>query len=504
MANIEKDQLTLYPPNYDPGTFRVQGFDQIPNATIKDPGFHWVVPRGKEGDLIALTNKGVTNFSKSDLAQPGWTEAQIVAFRDQGYGYDDVPQSPVIFGLGNSGPQEWTGPNGTSSTYPNIWWNGYYNTPPGAQEPMSAAEGTVKGNQYTVEFPVAVFETSEGTHYIGPHWAFVKKFAEAWNARVVARWPGKKTLRAWNYFTGFGETIQFSTAAERLSFVNSDPSTWPANIMLPGGNLASFNAVCYGLYLRDPTQARQQAYDMIFNAYVCKKANKEQIAFMQGFHEFLPNNNVLWTRPGTEGAYGGKFYHQNKLRHGCGESYAVLLFARIFCAAFIPFSWGGKDSRPLKLDPFWHQYHGIWVPNGNPETLPGNTSDAPVWGPPQNTPEVFPATGVVEDTDFFARWTWERSFGKVLDHDEEKWCNFRVDGGSWKTFGSQLAEGVIKGFYSDGWFVYRRKKGNKYATVVYNGYMPDSSRHKVEWQDNGEVFETWVSGTAPATFYHEF
>lgn len=498
MPNIEIENLPFYPATYDPETQRPQWFSQVPNAVIIDPNFRWVMPRG-ESDLEDLVKLGVTNFKRGHLAQPGWTEPQIVAFRDRGFGYDDVPQTQHFLGLPDRGPgaSEWVGIPGQPWVWPQIWNRRFFPTAPGATEPMPAAEGRTRGALYTTEYTLVVFENSEQDHAISGHWPFIREFSEEWNARVVARWPGKKTLRAWNYFTSLGHSILYSTAAERLSFLNSPVSSWPANIMLPGGNLASYNAVCSGIYLRDPQSAQTAAYNVAYECYIAKKAEKENIVFMQPAHEWLPNNNVEWR------VSGGKHYYQGKLRIAPGIGYAIQLFARLWGSAFVDFGFGGKESRPFKQDPMWHPGQGIWVPDGNPETVPGNLNDSPVWGPPGSTQEVFVASGQ-EDYAGFVRWAWERSFGKVMGAWTESWPTFRVDGGSWRSFGSQLCEGLVKGFYGDGYTVYARKLGTKVAFMVYNGKMPDSQRHKVEWQFEGETFEAWVSGTIPYCFYHEF
>jgi len=496
MANIVLDSLPFYPPTYNPETQRVQWMDQIPKPAVIDPNFRWIMPRG-ENTLQELVDMGVTNFTRADMNQPGWDETQISAFRNKGYGYDDVPQTPTMFSLADrgQGASQWVSAPGTPVVWPIIWNQRFWNTPPGATEPMSVEQGALRGQAYSAEHTVVIFENSEQDHAISSHWPFVKAWSEAWNAKVIARWPGKKTLRAWNYFTGFGETIRYSTAAERKAFINSPVSSWVANPMLPGGNLETYNAVCFGVYLQAPDDVKHIGYDIIFQTLVARKANKELIVFEQPVHEWLPNNKRVWNLP------EGKFYYQGKLNIAPGIGYAIALFGRVFAAAFASFGFGGKSTKPFKLDPQWHD-QGFWVKAGDPEMQLTDISQSPVFGPRGSTQEVF-ASGGQEDMSGFARWLWDRSFANVMG-GTDSFLEFRVDGGAWRTMTGNFADDLINAFYGDGYFVFCRQLNNKYAYIVYNGKAEDSIRHKVEWKSNGQVLEGYISGTIPFVFYKAF
>jgi len=487
MSNIQLEFVPQWPKEYDPTIKRNQWMDVIPNLVNVDPGFLWVMPRN-ESTMAELIAKGVNRFTRSDMGVPGWTQEQVVAFRDQGYGYDDVPQTPTQFGLGDRGPgaSEWVSAPGVPTTWPNIWNRRFFNTQAGATEPMPASEGAMKGNQYNTDHTLVIFENTEQDHAISSHWSFVKAWAANWVPRVINRWPGKKVIVCWNYFSGFGKTIRWGNKEEKKALLHLPLSQWEANPMLPGGDLELFNGVCFGVYMGAPDDVNHVPYDFIYNAYIARKANKFLVCFTQGFHEWMPNVKSLWTFS------DGKYYADGKMAISPNIGFANMLFVKIFGDCFAPFSMSGKyvidEEHPVRIDREWHQ-GGIWIPAG--QTEPVSLDEFPHWG----KPERYPGGGISDYTGF-AAYYFDRTFGYVIGGTEE-WCDYRADGGAWVPAVNSWADDVCNAYYGSGYFVYSKRKNNIISFLVFNGKASDSVRHKVEWKYQGQIFEGWIAGTIP-------
>lgn len=479
----------MFPASFEPETQRVQWMDTIPNINHNRPDFFWIMPRG-QNTLAELVAKGVTHFTKGDMQQPGWSESQILAFRDSGRGYDDVPKTDVQFFLPDYGPgaSKWVAPPGYPVAWPNIWNERFFRPGPGATEPMTVQEGQQKGGMYNNEHTIYVFENGEQDHAISPHWPFCKAWVQAWVPRVLQRWPGRQVLMAWNYISNFGASIKGGAREAKKALLRTPINQWAPNHMLPGGNLDLLNACCYTVYPGPPDDVRHIPYDIIYNAKVTAKAGKHLIVFPQGFHEWLPNVKRKWRIP------TGNFYFQTKMSVAPELAFPVALFSKLWAKAFVPFSFGSKDNRPFKLDPEWHN-DDVFVPNGNGETETAPRDQSGIYG----RPEVFAANGI-EDFTGYAMYYYDRVFAETHFGGTEQWLEFRKDGGSWITVTDQEADDVVDAYEDQRGFVVAWHKPGKVSFLVYPGFQDDCQRHLYEWKFNGNVYSSYVAGNMPFGF----
>jgi hypothetical protein len=484
----EVEFLPHFPADWEPEAQRVSWPDLVTDSS-QDETFLLVVPRG-ENTFDELIAKGGNRFSKYELQQPGWSESQVLAFRDQGWGFDAFPQTQTLFGLSFGGGQQvWMGPSGPSNDWPNIWWLPLWQTQPGASVPMSVEEGRIKGQSYGVDYSFLIGETGENLHAISPHWPFIKSYAEALVPRYFARWPNRLVIVCWNYLSDLPGTIRYGSRSSKKALLRLPLSSWPANHMLPGGNLELFNGVCLPVYLGSPDYTQWVPYEIAYKAKVAHKAGKKLVVVPQNMHEYNPNNKRLWELP------EGGFYEDNKLTLDPSLTFAIFMFTRRYADAFAPFGFGGKDSRPFKLDPFWHD-DGIWVPNGNGELEPGDPSTNPVWGSPEHTQEVFASRGT-EDVAAFANQLYRRTF-KLTQGGTVAFCEYRVDEGDWVVPSNSEADDIVDAWEDGGWVVNSQKKGTTVSFMVYNGKLgADAQTHKVEWKFEGVTYFMYMAGTLP-------
>ena len=495
MANINLVFLPHYPKEYDP-LLQYPAFMDVLPPVEPDPDFLWVAPRA-ESTLQQLTDVGVTHFTKGDMIQPGWTDEQVIAFRSQGYGYDDVPTTNVQFSLPDHGPanEEWLSPPGVGIVWPLIWNKRFFNTPPGATEPMSYDEGYQKGLMYNTEHTIFVGQNSENIYAVGTHWPFVRGWCDAWVPRMKERWAGKKILMAWNYFTGLGPNIKDISQAAAKQLFFSPLSSWPGSPMLPGGTLELMNAYCLPIYLSSPDEVNHIPYDIIFNHYIEKKTEKHCIVFEQCFHEWLPNVHAEWRIP------EGKFYQRSKMHVSPNISYSTGLLGRIFLSAFIPFMFSGKRTNPhYKVDRQWHQ-EGLWVPNGNGETETADLNSCPAWGTP-GTIENLPGYQAENDLGY-SGYLYNRTF-RLTKGGEDEWCEFRVDGGNWIPMENNWANDIVDAYHEGTGYVFSRRKDGLVSFLVQNPKAPDGLAHLYEWKFQGQIYQAYLSGTMPYAVNYKY
>ncbi len=485
MSTITLDLTPHYGPNYNPTTQRVQWMDQIRNQVYKQPGYAWHMPKG-QNTIAELAAKGVTQVTRGEL---GSSDAEAIANRNAGYGYDDVVKTPTMFFLGDTGVSAWTAPPGQPLAWPNIWNNRYWQQPPGATEPMSYEEGKRRGERYPAEYTLYVFENGENEHAISPHWACCKGWVEGWAHRVDERWPDRLVLKVWNYIYSYGQPVTVGTREQKKALLDMPINQLPYDQLLPGGTLAPMNAFSYPIYIGHPDAVRHVGYDIIYKAEQGLRIGKYMVVFPQAMHEGWPNIKTLWELP------TGDFYFQSKMKYSPGLGFTSKLFSSLFAKAFVPFGFTAKDDRPLRLDKQWHS-DCIFVKDGDPETQTSNVDESGVWGP-QNQYEVFPANGFEDDAGFASDY-YDRLFAENHIGGTREFCEFRVDGGPWIPALNDSVKDAVDAWEDKRGLAIAWYKPGKVSFLLWNGCAPDTQRHTWEVKFKGNIYvANHVAGTMP-------
>ncbi|TXH14191.1 MAG: hypothetical protein E6R03_09815 [Hyphomicrobiaceae bacterium] len=498
----------LFPSGYDPvNNQRVQWPDLVANTTAKE-SFIYVMPKG-DTPLETMISKGVNRFSGQTLHSLGEPKnSQMIA---AGYGYNEVPISPVIFSWTDKlGHDEWIGPRGratedmyrngvlwkrkgeTIDDWPFIWNRRYLLTPEGAQEPMTEEEGRYAGRLFGVDYPLNILETSEQSHAISSHWSFVRTFSDEWHKRLSERWAGtgKSILTAWNYFSDMGMNHSWGSAQDRKDAFRKDLSAWPENPMLPGRNLEKFTAYCVPMYFNFTSAGYETAYELALQYYVQKKTGKHCIVFPAETLENNPNGSVQWRMP------DGKYYHKDKLPQDPSIIIAAGALSRIFCKALVPWAFHSYNTKRFGLYNYYIQQNwqqkGLWVPNGNAETQTADINTSNIIG---DTPATTPSQGVTDNLAFGKDWA-ERVFAPT-DGGTDEWLRYQMDAGAWVEPKNDWADDAIDAREAKRPLVFSRWKNGIISVLICNAGAQDADAHTIRFQVKGKEYERTIAGIVP-------
>jgi len=480
---------------FNPSKQVVQWMDYLPDMPSTD-GKIWVMPKGSISTVAQLQAKGVTNFSNYEIA--GLSTNEQVALANAGKTYDEVPKTPQQLSLPDRGAGVWK-PEGAD--FSQQWNTQFFDFTPGQTEPLTLEQGAAKGNQYPVTHRVIVFENSENTHYIGSHWPFWKPYYQNLTARMQARFPGTWRI-AHNYFTGavnpypfiadfdnkraaYGDNpsvLGYMNRLQAKNFLVAPLSDYPPSNLLPGGNMESVNSACYGLYFNSPDLTPDNAYRMIYHSHITHKAGKYDLAFMQTFYEWHPNNLQETTFP------QGKFYKYVKMPHNPAQVINYAFISRVFMDGFIPFSSAAKTDGAFRYDrAYWDS--SLWIPNGS--TTPQNNDTFPYWKQPGQA-EAF-ATSGFEDYVALGMQKYYNSFMQTAG-GTTNFLRYRIDNGNWVEAQNHDIYDVVDGFYDKRAIVYSQVKNGKLAVMYLNPYA-DGAIHTLQYQYNGVTYSMQVAST---------
>jgi hypothetical protein len=481
--------LPMFPKEYDPSD-HVQHYQDILPTVARDESFVFHAPLG-ECSIEELMRVGVNRFTIGALHGQGPTEE--AALLADGLGYYDATKTDVQFSLTDlgQGASQWVGPEGPSSNWPFIWNLRFWQTPPGATEPMSYEEGTERGEMFGTSGTVYVFENAEQDHAISSHWSFVKAWVIAWVTRLLAQWAGsgRKVLFAWNYFTNFGIGLGGSMPSQQKKDLFRSPlSSWPASPMLPGGNLELMNAYCIPMYWNSPELGYDTPYELAFQYYVKLKTGKSVIVFPAVTLENNPSGMIRWKVP------EGDYYNKEKLPLEPNFVINGLLLARIWLDAFVPWGVYGKNTNDLSLNREyitngWVQV-GLWVPNGNQETELADPMGSPLLNP--GTVMVSPSNGFM-DWAGIANAMFNRTFKLTMGGTDE-WLKYRIDGGAWYNPVNDWADDVINASDNHKPLVFSRWKDGIGSILINHPRPGDCKRHLIEFEFKGTPYNCYIAG----------
>ncbi len=460
---------------YRPETQIAQWMDLIPNVPMDNHGKVFVMYRGLDS-FAHLIEKGVTHFTNYDMADGTTSEInqyQVVEDRV----YDQVPQTFTQFGLfnpGNSVVYQW--PSDKTNVYPWNWNKLMFQTPDDAQAPMTPEQGTAAGNAYPVDKSIIIFENTENIHAVGPQWPFCRAYCEALIPRMIAYHgaKGKQWYVAWNYFTNAGKTLDFfGSAAAAKAYATKPISEWDFSEILPGGTLELTNTCCFGIYLGALDLNARVAYNLVYNAFLHRKANKKLLVFMQGVLEWRPNNLEE-----IRSDNGDKLYKQGKLPHTPTQAFNYGFLSHVHADGFVPFSMDTKTVKPFQFLYSYHNTGAIYIPNGS--SVPVDKNTYPHWINDGDGQKERFATNGSADNVAFGKAVYDETFSQTFG-GVEKYARFKIDGGSYIEPSNVDANDISDANYARRGYVFTQKLGNKLAFYYLNSFA-DIGLHTVVFQ----------------------
>lgn len=418
--------------NWDPSTQQAQWLDILPPVDIPS-NKTWIMTRGNTWTAQQLIDAGCTHVTKFDLAV--LSEAQRNAIMNAGKGYNDPMGNLTAqqYNLPDRGAGQWwpKKPDGTPEDWPNIWNDQFFDYVPGQTEPLTAQQGTEKGNLHSTAHNIVIWENAEQNHAIGDHWPFVRAFFEAFIPRMIAKWGAGNFRVANNYFSGLGGDIYRMGRTNAKLWIRKSPSLWnadrpaggdgngyPAGQMLPGGTLAMTNLSLFAWYIGQPDNVFKKFFNFIYSAELNHKAGKLLGSFVQGVSEWRPSNFYKYIYP------EGLLYRKDRVPVNPNYVYSIAIISFVFGDGEIAYLFDTKrgDKNIVRK----YSEGALWFPTGasTPQSL-----------------DTFPHF-VAEEAGYYSTYTGIADVTAMGVHNYvQSWapteggvryfCDFRLDEGDW-------------------------------------------------------------------------
>ncbi len=456
--------------NYDPSTQQAQWIDILPSISLPE-GKLYHMTKGSVYTTQQMLGAGCSHVNKFDLF--GMPQSYIDSVSNAGRAYNDP--------MGNLTPQQFNLPDRGAGTWvpvgqgwPNIFNTRFFDYQPGQTEPLTVEQGTQKGNLQSTGYNMVIWENSEQDHAISSHWPFVRAYFDAFIDNMESRWGSKPFFVSWNYFSGIGGSIRDMGRANAKLWLRKNPNTWnadkplgalgyPSGDMLPGGTLERTTMSCFGVYLGQPETIFRKLYDLVYSAALNKKCGKHLVAFVQGFHEWRPNNfyKILYPE--------GTFYQKQKLPININFVYSLTALSFIFGSGLIAYGYDTKR---------------------NDKKIVRTYSEGALW---------FNLAGESQSLDSFPHWTPEgggyyTQYTGIADitamaavHYSQSWapteggtayfCDYSLDGGTtWTTAQNAEMDDVVDAQLDERGICYVRILGNKMSVLFIDPFGTNSPK----------------------------
>jgi hypothetical protein len=440
------EAIQLVPDTYNPATLQTQYAEISPNKTLPaDKIYH--APRGL-WTLDQIRAKGVNCISYGELSD--LTDPQIVALRDTGVTYWDVPKTSEVMQLQDSGLNEWVeaNPRYNKKYFPNGL--------------PSESEGAAKGQIASTDHRMNVFETEENYDYLdrsSPAW---KGFYSTYMPRMHQKWTverGMKYYVAHSYLNlGWPDdyVLGQGTRAANMAMLSKTIDQMPFTEYSPGGNLNLCNLMVDAVYIGAPDDGRNKMADAAFKMLVFRQMGKYAATYVHGNHDWRPNNHGKTVYP------DGRFYRQGGISLSPHELIWYGFVGQVHGHG--GFQWGhqGKINNAL-FDPEYNQSDMFFANGSNVQ------SQMPHYRTPgSNLAKWYGYNGASDFMDFGVI-AYQKTFAHTLGQNKQ-FCPYKLDGGAYKS-----GHLVDARWDFQGW-VYTERSGNKLAWYFVNPYADNLER----------------------------
>jgi hypothetical protein len=462
--------ITLIPANWDPTDQLPHWLSISPDFTMPTGHVHFVQTAREDWTVAQTLQRGVTHWSRQGIGTEGGGEADFRAANPNNE-YNDVPRTREVF------PEAYPAVEGGP------WWpNGIF----------TYNQAKARGESYTIGPRLCIFEFGEGDDYVeegNGMWAgFYDGLIPRYEAQMVV--DGIQFFVCHNYFTRFGSNQSIyqlgqSSQASQQALYTSDPSTWPATLYHPGGNLSKTNLVVIDFYFNDPQALPKRVYQALFHTELLKKMGYFVGLFWFDVHEWFPGFAGMVNLP------GGTFERSDKAPLDPSLQLLIPVLAHEYGEVSVEWGIYPKTSTDkTRIAPFYIDGKDRYYPGGNqsnPQTYPdyaysGNT---------------YQTLAYLTDVPHFGIRAWQATGGQTVG-GTNYYLRYRIDGGAWVEPVANKSD-TVRAWYEQKWIVKARVLSGQMSICAFSLFA-DNLSHTLEYQhptDSGITYTATVCGIKP-------